>query len=120
MIQSAKKIKNVKQKIVIIGDSRARNSAAELEHSLGSTFSVSSFVKPGAEMIVTVDTVKEDIEKLKSDHVIVVWGGSNDTGKNNSKEAFRHVCNFIKSIQTVNIIVMTAPPQTRPPSLFLH
>ena len=83
MIQSAKKIKNVKQKIVIIADSHARNSETDLQHSLGSTFSASSSVKPGAEMKVTVDTVKEDIEKLKSDDVIVVWGGSNDTGKNN-------------------------------------
>jgi hypothetical protein len=112
MIQNAKKKKNVKQKIVIIGGSRARNSAAELQPSLGSTCSVSSFVKPGVEMKVIVDTVKEDIEQLKSDDVIVVWGGSNDTGKNNSKEALRHVCNFVKNNQTVNIIVMTAPPQT--------
>jgi molybdopterin biosynthesis enzyme MoaB len=112
MIQSAKKIKNVKQKIVIIGDTHARNSAAELQHSLSSIFLVSSFVKPGAEMKVIVDTVKEDIEKLKSDDVIVAWGGSNGTGKNNSKEALRHVCNFVNNNQTVNITVMTAPPQT--------
>ena len=76
----------MKQKIVIIGDSHAGNSAAELQHSLGSTFSVSSFVKPGADMKVTVNTVKEDIEKLTSEDVIVVWGGSNDNGRNDSKE----------------------------------
>ena len=91
MIQSAKKIKIEKQKIIIIGDSRARNSAAELQHSLCSTFSVSSFVKPGAEMKVILERVKEDIEQLKIDDVIVVWGGSNDFGKNNSKEALRRV-----------------------------
>jgi hypothetical protein len=81
----------VKQKVVIIGVSHARNSLTELQHSLGSTFSVSSFVKPGAGMKVLVDTVKEDIVKLGSEDVIVVWGGSNDSGKNNSKEALRHV-----------------------------
>jgi hypothetical protein len=46
--QSANKITNVKQKIIIIGDSHARNIVAELQHNLGSTFTVSSFVKPGA------------------------------------------------------------------------
>ena len=84
--QSVKKIKNAKQKVVIIGDSHARNSAAKLKHSLGSTFSVSSFVNPGAEMKVIMNTVKEDIEKLTSEDVIVVWGGSNDIGRNDSKE----------------------------------
>jgi len=64
----------VKQKIVIIGDSHARNS-------LHSTFSVSSFVKPGAEMKVVVDTVKEETEKLTGEDVIIVWGGSNDIGE---------------------------------------
>jgi hypothetical protein len=54
----------MKHKIVIIGNSHARNIAAELQHSLGLRFSVSSFVKPGAGMNVIVDTVKEDIEKL--------------------------------------------------------
>ena len=47
--QSAKNIMNVKQKVVIIRDSHAMNSAAALQHSLDSTFSESSFVKPGAK-----------------------------------------------------------------------
>jgi hypothetical protein len=64
----------MKQPVVINADSHARNSAAELGHSLGSTFSVSSFVKPGAEM-------KEDTEKLTSEDVTVVWGGSNNMEK---------------------------------------
>jgi len=47
-------------------------------------------------MKVIVNTVKDDIEKLTREDVIVVWGGSNDMGKNNSKETLRHVCNFAK------------------------
>jgi len=105
------KTKNVNQKIIIKGDSHARNSAAEFQHSLGSTFAVSSFVKPGAGIRVTVDTVKEDIMKLKSDDVVVVWGGSNDIGKNNSKQTLNHLCDFIKNNQMINIVVMTAPPR---------
>ena len=41
-------------------------------YCLGSTFAVSSFLKPGAGMRAIVDTVKEDIMKLKSDDV-VIW-----------------------------------------------
>jgi hypothetical protein len=88
--QSANKIQNVKQKIVIIGDSHARNSADELQHNIGSTFTVSSFVKPGAGMGSIVDTMKKDIKKLKRDDDVIIWGGSNDIGKNNSKEALKH------------------------------
>jgi hypothetical protein len=101
----------VEQKIVIIGDSHARNGAAELQHSLGSTFAVSSFVKPGAGIELIVDTLKEDIIKLRSDDVVVVWGGSNDIGKNNTQEALKHLCNFVKNNQRVNIVVMTVPPR---------
>ena len=64
-------------------------------------------------VIVLLNTVKKDIEKLESEDVIVVWGGSNDIGKNNSKEALRHVGNFVKNNQTVNIMVMAAPPEPR-------
>jgi lysophospholipase L1-like esterase len=109
--QSANKITNVKQKIIIIGDSHARNSAAKLQHNLDSTFTVSSFVKPGTGMGIIVDTVKEDIKELKNDDVVIVWGGSNDIGKNNCKDTLKHLCNFIKNNQMVNIVVMTAPPR---------
>jgi uncharacterized membrane protein len=87
MIQRVNKRKNMKQKIVVVGDGHARNCATELQHSLGTIFAVSSFVKPGAGMNAITDTMEEEIMKLKSDDVMVVWGGTNDMGKNNSKEA---------------------------------
>ena len=62
-------------------------------------------------MSVIADTVEEEIIKLKSDNDAVVWGGSNDIGKNNSKEALRHLYNFIEKRQKVNIVVMAAPPR---------
>ena len=40
-----------------------------------------------------------------------MWRGSNDIGKNNSKEALRHLYNFIEKRQKVNIVEMTAPPR---------
>jgi len=101
-IQSASKTKRVKQKIVIIGDSHARNSVAELQHCLGSIFIVSSFVKPVAGMKAIVDTAKEDIMKLKCNDVVVIWGGSNNIGRDNSREAVKYLCNFFTNNQMVN------------------
>jgi hypothetical protein len=83
------------------------NRAAELQHSLSTIFSVSCFVKSGARMSVIADTVEEEITKLKSDDDVLVLGGSNDAGKNNSKEALRHLCNLVEKRQMVNIVVMT-------------
>ena len=90
VILSVNKMKHVNHEIVITGDNHARNCAAD-QHSLSSTFAVSSFVKPGAGMRVIVDTVKEHIMKLKSDDDVVIWAGSNDIGKNNFKEALKIV-----------------------------
>ena len=73
--QSVKKTNNIKQNIVIIGDGHARNCAAVLQHNLGTKFAVSSYVKPGAGMSVITRTVKEEIGKLKSNDVVVAWGG---------------------------------------------
>ena len=89
--RSVSKIKHVNQQIVIVGDSHARKSAAELKHCLHLTFAISSFVKPGAGMKDIVDPVKEDIKKLKHDDVVVIWGDSNDIRKNNSREAL-NIC----------------------------
>ena len=63
-----------------------------------------------------VNTMKEDIRTLKSDDVLIIWGGTNDIGKNNSKEAIRHLCTFIKNNRKVNTIVLTAPPRNDLPS----
>jgi len=36
---------------------------------------------------------------------MVIWGGSNNIGKNNSREAMKHMCNFVKNNQMVNTVV---------------
>jgi hypothetical protein len=74
-------------------------------------FVVSGYVNPGAGMSVITHTVKEEVGKLKSDDVVVVWGVPNDIGKNNSQQTLRHLRNFVEKRQRVNIVVMTAPPR---------
>jgi hypothetical protein len=48
-------------------------------------------VRQDARMSVIVDTAKEDIMKLESDDVVVTLGGSSDNGKNDSTEALKHL-----------------------------
>jgi RNase H-fold protein (predicted Holliday junction resolvase) len=61
-------------------------------------------------MKVTVQSGKDEIEKLKGDDIIVVWGGgSNDINKQNSHVALRQLSTFVSKNQKVNVIVMTPP-----------
>jgi len=98
-----------KQKIVILGDSHARNCATKLQHQLDKKCSVIGYVKPGAGLKQIVNSGINSTINLNRDDVIVVWGGSNDISKQNTREALRHLCNFIESNQNVNMIVILAP-----------
>jgi hypothetical protein len=62
-------------KIVLIGDSHVRNCATELRHNLGVIYEVSSFVKPDTRMNAIVNTARDEIKKLRSEDVVVIWEG---------------------------------------------
>jgi len=84
------------QKIITFGDSHVRKCATELQHNLGANYEVSCFVKPGAKMDAIVNTARDAIRKLRSEDVVVGWGGPNGISKNNTKVATMHVCNFVE------------------------
>jgi hypothetical protein len=88
--------KRKSQKIVTIGDSHVINCATKLQYNLGANYEVSSIIIPGAKMDATVNTARDAIKKLRSEDVVVVWGGSNVITKNNAKVALKHVCNFVE------------------------
>jgi hypothetical protein len=96
--QFVKSLNEVKHKILLIGDSHARNRAHLLQDNLNSDFNsdikVSSFVKPGARMNEVINTVREELT-LNSDLLVVVWGGINDIRNNNTKEALNSVSKFV-------------------------
>ena len=77
--------------MLIIGDSHARNCATLLQDNLSTDYNVTSFVKPGAQMNEITKTAREELKSLKSDDLVVVWGGANDISRNNTKEALKSV-----------------------------
>ena len=77
--QIVKSTKKVKHKVLIIGDSHARNSASLLQDNLSKDYETSSFVKPGAQMHAITDTAGEAVKSLKCDDVVVIWGGDQMT-----------------------------------------
>jgi len=87
MVQRAKnKHVEKKHKIIVIGDSHARGCAAEIKLNLDENFEVQGFVTPGTEVNTITTSAKSDIQHLSKQDVAVVWGGSKDVGKNETKK----------------------------------
>jgi len=70
-----------KHRIIVIGDSHARGSAAKIKSKLDEHFKVQGFVKPGARLNNIITSAKIDIQQVSKQAVVVVWGGSKDVGK---------------------------------------
>ena len=77
-----------KHKIIVIDDSQARECTAEIKLNLDENFEVQGFVTAGTEVRVNTITTsaKSDIQHLSKQDVAVVWGGSKDVGKNETKK----------------------------------
>jgi len=56
-----------------------------------------------------VNTVREDIQTLSNKDVVIIWGGSNDISKNNTKVAINQLCKFVEEKKNVNLVILKAP-----------
>jgi lysophospholipase L1-like esterase len=99
----------VKHNIAIIGDSHASGAASQLQDNLNLDFAVTSTVMPGAPMNAITNTASEAVKSLTGEDLIIIWGGSNDISRNNSKIALIEVHNFVKNNPDSNIIFTSAP-----------
>ena len=50
-----------------------------------------------------------DEKLLHFNDALIVWGGSNDISRNNTKEAINQLCKFIEEKTTVNLVIMKTP-----------
>jgi hypothetical protein len=75
----------------MITDLHVRNCATEIQQNLDICYEVCSFVKPGAEMDTVVNTARDEIRKLRSEDVVVIWGDANDISNDNTKVTLKHV-----------------------------
>ena len=105
-----KKSSNKKQnKIISQGDSHARGCAQEVQHNLRCDFKVQGIVKPGANMEIIVNTSPKITRKLTKKDNVVVWGGTRDVGRNETKKGLHHMKNSVSNRNQTNVIVMSVP-----------
>jgi len=111
MNQKREAMKKKQHKVIIIGDSHARRGAAEVKHLLNNNFEVQGMVKSGSGMELIKETTRAEINKLSRKDVVVVWGGSNDIARNNSKKRIKNMLECVMNANNTNVIVMSAPPR---------
>ena len=97
-----------KPKIVVVGDSFAKEIAGELAHSLRSMFEVIGQVKPGSGMKVITELANQEITTLTKKDMVVVWGGANDIARNEANKALTHI-NSVKSRKHTNVLLVSVP-----------
>jgi hypothetical protein len=98
-----------KHKVVLIGDSHIRGLSSELKQNVDKTYETVGFTKPNACVSVLVDTVKEEVDKLMGDDVIVFWRGANNVSKYYSTKGLYQTIDFVRRNQQTNIIIITVP-----------
>jgi hypothetical protein len=72
---------------------------------------VCGFIKPGARSNEIIKTGEEEVSSLKHKDVVIVWGGSNDISRNNTKEALKNLSNSMNSNKNVNTVLINPPPR---------
>jgi hypothetical protein len=76
---------------------------------LGKHYAVSSFIKPGAQRKVISTTANEERKSLKSEDLLVIWGGTNNISKTNVREAVSNVSDLAQESKNTNIVLINAP-----------
>jgi len=80
-----------------------------VQHNLGCDFEVQGIVKLGANMEIIVNTSHEITKKLTKKDVVVVWGGTRDVGRNETKKGLNQMKSFVSKHNQTNVIVMSVP-----------
>ena len=66
-------------------------------------------VKPGLNTESLKETAKSEVGKLTMNDFLIICSGMNDTDMNSSRNAFRNIIDFIKSVNYTNIILISVP-----------
>jgi hypothetical protein len=108
IVNMEKSKKNV-SRIIIVGDSHARDVAKELQHNLGRGFEVLGTVKPGSNIKVVTNMMNSAISSLTKKDVCILWGGAHDVAKNETEGGLRRLKDFVADHNRTNLVVMKVP-----------
>lgn len=103
------RMKIKQKKVIVIGDSHARDLAAELSASLGKSFEVMGTIMPGSGLRHITGLANRDTNQLQHDEFVIICGGANDINKNESKIGLRNIRKFALQNKHTNVITISPP-----------
>jgi lysophospholipase L1-like esterase len=107
--RSRRNLKNKDHKVILIGDSHARELADKISKYLGNSYEITGYVNPGTGLEVITNSAKNEIDNLTQKDVVIVCGGANNVSKNESVKGLKCVTQFVQHRRNTNVIIMKAP-----------
>lgn len=104
--QQVSSLKRRKNRVVIIADGQGRGLRKNLQRLLGSSYIVTSFLKPNALFIDIISSIKSEISDLTDDDCVVLLGGCNDK---NPEKLTTELNSFLSFLSHTNVIVSEIP-----------
>jgi hypothetical protein len=97
-----------KRKIIIIGDSHAKGSAANIKQVLGKSAVVIGYVSNSAKLNCITSMANNEINKLTKKDTVVIWGGAMDIAKNEADRGLAQLLKFVGECSNTNVLVVGA------------
>lgn len=109
-------LKMVEHKRRILGDSHARGLAIELKYRLNQEFEIQGVIKPVSTLEKLTNSASTDLKDLTKKDACIIWGGSNDVGRNETNIGICSLHEFVSCHQHTNVIVLKVPHRYDLPS----
>jgi hypothetical protein len=88
-------IKN--HKVLLIGDSHARDCARKISNYLGNDHEVTGYVHPSSGLKVIINSAKKEVTHMTKRDVVIVCGGVNNINKNQSIKGLKSVIQLVQN-----------------------
>jgi hypothetical protein len=76
---------------------------------LGNSYSVTDFTKPNAKLKAITSSINMDIKNLSKNDLVIVCGGSKDTGESYIQARLNSLTHFVHIPYNTNVIIMCVP-----------
>jgi len=99
----------VKRKVLLLTDSHGRGLSDLLADQLGTSYSVSSVVRPGARLAQVTNNFQEQTSGLGADDCVVILAGTNDVGSDSQYRLGTQIIESLDQAGDFNVIVSAIP-----------